>query len=243
MDAQPQPDAASKQDVVQLPDEGLVALARGGDATAFELLMRRHNQRVYRVVRSVLRDGADIEDVMQQAYLSALAHLDQFAGAAQWSTWVCRIAINEALARKRQRSRFANLPEGEDETMADLWPRADLDPERAASSTEFRHLVEEEIDRLPEGTRAVLIMREIEGMSTAETAAILGVADEVVKTRLHRARTSLRERIEARIGEELGEAFGFGNERCDRVVAAVLSIWLEERGAVLPRSPMFRPLP
>jgi RNA polymerase sigma-70 factor (ECF subfamily) len=217
----------------QLPDERLVDLARTGDAAAFELLMRRHNQRVYRVVRGVLRDDADVEDVMQQAYLAAFAHLDQFAGAAQWSTWLCRIAINEAIARNRQRNRFTGSDELE-EAVTDLWQKTGADPERLAAGRELRHLVEHEIDRLPEGLRTVLIMREIEGMTTAETAAVLQVAEDVVKTRLHRARTKLRERMEQRMGEQLGEAFAFGNERCDRVVAAVLA-QLGLPGAPKPR--------
>src|SRR5580765_5528053 len=137
-------------------DAALVSRARARDGSAFELLMRRHNQRVYRVVRSVLRDSDEIEDVIQQAYMQAFLHLDQFGGAARWSTWVCRIAINEALARLRQRGRFVSMD----------------DPERAAAGREFGHMVEEAIDGLPDIYRAVLIMREVEGMSTSEAAEV-----------------------------------------------------------------------
>jgi len=206
-------------------DQDLVTLARGGNAPAFELLMRRHNQRVYRVVRSVLRHDDEVEDVMQQAYLSAFAHLDQFAGAAQWSTWVCRIAINEAIARNRQRSLLASPDEAGEEAVTDLWRQPGADPERLAAGRELRQLVEDEVDRLPEGLRVVLVMREIEGMNTAQTATVLDVAEDVVKTRLHRARICLRQRIERRIGETLGDVFAFGNERCNRLVARVLSHW------------------
>jgi RNA polymerase sigma-70 factor, ECF subfamily len=208
---------------LQVDDDALVARARAGDSGAFELLMRRHNQRVYRVVRSVLRNGDEVEDVMQQAYLAAFAHLDQFAGLSAWSTWLCRIAMNEALARSRQQHRLVCMAETPEEAVSELWPRADADPERAASGRELRELVEAEMDRLPEALRLVLMLREVEGMSTEQTAEVLAVTPEVVKTRLHRARARLRDRFERRIGEGLGTAFAFGHERCDRVVAKVLA--------------------
>jgi RNA polymerase sigma-70 factor (ECF subfamily) len=206
-----------------LPDEALVAQARGGDLVAFELLMRRHNQRVYRVVRSVLRNPAEIEDAIQQAYLSAFAHLDQFKGTAGWSTWLCRIAFNEALGRLRSRGRFVSIDEVSEGVMSETWMTSASDPERAAANHELAQVVEQAIDGLPDIYRAVLIMREIEGMTTAEVADVLDVADEVVKTRLHRARTALRSVVEQRIGQQLKDAYAFGNERCDRVVAGVLA--------------------
>lgn len=205
-------------------DDALVRQARAHDVTAFELLMRRHNQRVYRVVRSVLQDQAEIEDVVQQAYLQAFSHLDQFAGAAEWSTWVSRIAMNEALARLRQRGRFVSMDRANEEDMANI-PTASPndDPERTAAGHEMGRMVEQAVDRLPEIYRAVLIMREIEGMSTTETATVLAVEPEVVKTRLSRARAALRVAIERRVGEQMKTAYTFGNERCDHVVAAVLA--------------------
>jgi RNA polymerase sigma-70 factor (ECF subfamily) len=206
-----------------LTDEELVVRARDNDPSAFELLMRRHNQRVYRVVRSVLRDPADVEDVMQQAYLLAFTHLGQFEGAARWSTWLCRIAINEALARVRQRGRFVSFDEASEDAMTNPGETQHTDPEQLAGGRELQQMVEQAIDRLPEGARSVLVLREIEGMTTAETAAVLDVDETVVKTRLHRARSSLRELIEQQIGEQLSEAFSFGHERCDRVVAGVLA--------------------
>ena len=204
-------------------DEALVERARAHDRAAFELLMRRHNQRVYRVVRSLLRDADEIEDVIQQAYLQAFLHLDQFGGNARWSTWVCRIAINEALARIRQRGRFVSIDAASEEAMADFSKGPDGDPERKAAGREFGAMVEQAIDGLPDIYRSVLILREIEGMTTEETAAVLGVEIDVVKTRLHRARAALRAAIENRVGEQMQSAFTFGNERCDRVVAAVLA--------------------
>ena len=204
-------------------DEPLVERARAHDRAAFELLMRRHNQRVYRVVRSLLRDADEIEDVIQQSYLQAFLHLDQFGGNARWSTWVCRIAINEALARIRQRGRFVSIDAASEEAMADFSKGPDGDPERKAAGREFGAMVEQAIDGLPDIYRSVLILREIEGMTTEETAAVLGVEIDVVKTRLHRARAALRSAIENRVGEQMQSAFTFGNERCDRVVAAVLA--------------------
>src|SRR5580765_828026 len=183
-------------------DAALVSRARARDGSAFELLMRRHNQRVYRVVRAVLRDDDEIEDVIQQAYMQAFLHLDQFGGNARWSTWLCRIAINEALARLRRRGRFVSIEAISEDVMADLPKSSSGDPERVAARREFGHLVEQAIDGLADIYRAVVIMREVEGMTTEETAAILDVEPEVVRTRLHRARASLRTAIEDRIGEE-----------------------------------------
>ena len=204
-------------------DELLVARARARDGAAFELLMRRHNQRVYRVVRSVLRDSAEIEDVIQQAYVQAFLHLDQFGGDARWSTWVCRIAINEALARLRQRGRFVSIEALSEDAMANVSKVPGDDPERATAGREFGRMVEQAIDELPDIYRSVLIMREVEGMSTSEAAAVLDVEPEVIKTRLHRARAALRDAIEDRVGEQMKGTYTFGNERCDRVVAAVLA--------------------
>jgi RNA polymerase sigma-70 factor (ECF subfamily) len=214
--------------VTPLTDEVLVDRARRKEPLAFELLMRRHNQRVFRVVRSVLRDPAEVEDVMQQAYISAFTHLDQFTGAAKWSTWVCRIALNEALATLRHQGKFVSIDSVADDALADgamgtSWKTGEMDPERTAADRELTQLVVADIDRLPDIYRMILILREIEGMSTADTATVLDVDEAVVKTRLVRARAALRGTVEKRIGAEIAEAFSFGNERCDRVVAAVLA--------------------
>jgi len=212
--------------VAQQPDptdEVLVERARARDAAAFELLMRRHNQRVYRVVRSVLRDSSEIEDVIQQAYVQAFLHLDQFEGDARWSTWVCRIAVNEALARLRQRGRFVSIEALSEGAMANVSKVSTDDPERATAGRELGRMVEQAIDELPDIYRSVLIMREVEGMSTGEAAAVLDVEPEVIKTRLHRARAALRDAMEDRVGEQMKSTYTFGNERCDRVVAAVLA--------------------
>jgi len=218
-------DPRAKRDAVDgsASDEALVARARAHDTTAFELLMRRHNQRLYRVVRALLRDGPEIDDVIQQAYLRAFQHLDQYTGAAPWSTWICRIAINEALTRLRQGHRFISIDSASEDGMANRCKAPEADPERAAAGREFGRLVEHAIDALPEMYRAVLIMREIEGMTVVETAAALDVEEGVIKTRLHRARAALRSAIEGRVGEQMENAYTFGNARCDAVVAAVLA--------------------
>jgi RNA polymerase sigma-70 factor (ECF subfamily) len=210
-------------ETVQPTDEALVARARTGDTAAFELLMRRHNRRVYRAVRAVLRDGTDVEDVMQQAYVQAFTHLDQFEGASRWSTWVCRIAFNEALARMRQRGRFVSIDAAKEEAVEDTSRAPLLDPERTAGRRELARLVELELDRLPDIYRAVVMFREVEGLSTADAAQVLGVDEAVIKTRLHRARALLRAAIEERIGTGLEDSYPFDAPRCDRVVAGVLS--------------------
>jgi RNA polymerase sigma-70 factor (ECF subfamily) len=206
-------------------DETLAEQARTGDRSALELLMRRNNRRVYRTVRAVLRDGAEVEDAMQEAYVAAFKHLDQFQGTARWSTWLCRIAYNEALARVRHRRRFVSIDAVNEDGMSgkDAPRTTNVDPERAAGDRELARVLESAIDRLPDIYRSVLVLRQIDGHDVAETAAILEVAEEVVKTRLHRARALLRAELEERIGAQLDAAYAFGNQRCDRVVAAVLA--------------------
>jgi RNA polymerase sigma-70 factor (ECF subfamily) len=204
-------------------DEVLAGRARAGEPAAFELLMRRNNRRVYRTVRAVLRDGAEVEDAMQEAYVSAFTHLDQFQGASRWSTWLCRIAFNEALAHVRRRRRFVSIDATNEATMEGTSKGPSLDPERAAGDRELARVLEGAIDRLPDIYRGVLVLHQLDGHSVAETAEILGVAEEVVKTRLRRARALLRTELEERIGAQLDEAYAFGAECCGRVVAAVLA--------------------
>jgi RNA polymerase sigma-70 factor (ECF subfamily) len=205
-----------------LSDEDIVTRVRAGDSALFEVLMRRHNGRIYRAVRSIVRDEAETEDVMQQAYVSAYAHLDQFAGAATVATWLTRIAVNEALARVRKRGRFVAVdPKAQDEEPMNELSSDDSNPERWAASRELGGLLESAIDRLPESYRTVFVLREVEGLSTAETAECLLLTHELVKVRLHRAKAKLRDDIFARVGRIAGELFSFQAPRCDRVVAAV----------------------
>jgi RNA polymerase sigma-70 factor, ECF subfamily len=209
-----------------LSDEEVVARVLAGDLPLFEVLMRRHNQRLYRTARAIVRDDAEAEDVMQETYVRAYAALGQFEGRAQWATWLTRIAVNEALARVRARGRFVAREATEvmeDDVMAKEPPAVRSEgPEAAASARELGALVEHAIDELPDTYRTVFVLREVQELSTAETAACLDVSEELVKVRLHRARAELRRLMDARLGAATREVFDFHASRCDRVVAAVL---------------------
>jgi RNA polymerase sigma-70 factor (ECF subfamily) len=193
-----------------------------GNTGMFELLMRRYNERVYRAARSIVRDEQEAEDVVQQTYVNAFTHLRQFSGTAQFSTWLTRIAINEALARVRRRGRYEAFDD--DTTNAEQVMSANpvSSPERQAFASELRDLLEEAIDGLPNGLREVFMLREVEGLSTSETAECLEVSSDVVKTRLSRGRAILRRLLIERTGATAPEAFRFYSPRCDRVVAEVL---------------------
>jgi RNA polymerase sigma-70 factor (ECF subfamily) len=205
-------------------DDGLlVERAKHGDPAAYEALMRRHNQRLYRVVRSVLRTGSEVEDTMQDTYLAALRNLDQFEGRAAFGTWLLKIGTNVALARMRQRMRVValdDLPDLDGE-MIELDTVAPT-PEQHASNYEMVGIVEQAIDRLPYDYRQVFVLRTIEALDTFETAEVLGLNEEAVRQRLHRARAMLQADIQRRVGEAMEAAFGFLGHRCDRVVTNVL---------------------
>lgn len=203
-----------------LSDEDIVARVLHGQTALFELLMRRHNQRVYRAARAILRDDREAEDVMQQAYVNAYAHLRQFDGRAQFSTWLIRIAVHEAIARARKRGRYEPLENASGVEM--FMPTSSApDPERQAFGRELGALLESAVDALADGYREVFMLREVDGMSTAETAAVLDLSEDVVKTRLSRARAALRRDLLDRAGATASSAFTFGQARCDRVVAGV----------------------
>jgi RNA polymerase sigma-70 factor, ECF subfamily len=207
----------------QQSDEEIVRQVIAGNTPLFELIMRRYNERLYRAARSITRDDREAEDVMQQAYVNAFTNLRQFKGHAQLSTWLTRITINEALARVRRRGRYEPLDD-ETSNVETLMPwNPTPDPERQAFTGELRDLLESAIDTLPDGAREVFVLRDVEGLSTAETAMSLGVSEDVVKTRLSRARASLRRALLARAGASTADAFRFQRPRCDRVVATVLS--------------------
>jgi RNA polymerase sigma-70 factor (ECF subfamily) len=204
-------------------DEEIVHLVLEGETAMFELLMRRYNERVYRAARAIVRDELEAEDVMQQAYVNAYLHLNQFSGAAQFSTWLTRIAINEALARVRRRGRYEPFDD-ELSNVETLMPRpAEQNPERQALTGELRQLLESAVDTLPGGMREVFVLRDIEGMSTAEVATALDISEDAVKTRLSRGRAALRRVLLERTGATATEAFRFYRPRCDRVVSAVMA--------------------
>ena len=210
-----------------LSDVELVASIRSGDARAMEALMRRHNRALYRTARAILRDDAEAEDAVQEAYIQAYRALGSFRGESRLSTWLVRIAANEALMRRRRRLRAAEvipiaapgsgMDAEREEPMTD-----DTGPEGNALRGEVRRLLEARIDALPEGYRAVFVLRALEELSVEETAAALQLAQATVRTRFFRARSLLRETLARDIDLTLDDAFSFAGERCDRIVAAVL---------------------
>ena len=206
-----------------LSDEQVVTRVLAGQTALFEVLMRRHNERIYRAARAILRDEHEAEDVMQQAYVNAYSHLRQFDGRSKFSTWLTRIAVHEALARARHRGRYMTMDE--DDSVADMPGAFDAapDPERLAISRELGALVESAIDRLPDGAREVFMLRQVEGMSTEEVADALNVSEAVVKTRLSRARGAIRRELFDQAGLAASNTFRFLGPRCDRVVTAVLT--------------------
>ena len=220
-----------------LSDEEVVARVLAGETAMFEIIMRRHNQRLYRVARAILRNDTEAEDVMQDAYVRAYEHLDQFAGRAKFSTWLTRIAVHEALARQHRANRYQELePMSEREgdpmdRLASLAP----DPEQQAAGSEIRRLLEEEVEKLPDTYRAIFMLRDIEELDTSEAAEILEITEENVKVRLHRARAMLRKSLYARAGMERKEAFSFHAVRCDRVVKNVFER-IQKRGSKMENS-------
>lgn len=204
-----------------LPDEAVVKRVLDGQAALFEILMRRHNERVYRTARAIVRDEAEAEDVMQQAYVNAYAHLRQFDGRASFATWLTRITVNEAISRARRRGRYLSMDEN-DGVMNVVPMRTSTDPERQAFAHEMKAILEHAIDALPDGLREVFMLRDVEGLSTAEAAESLGIKEDAVKTRLSRARAALRRDLFERAGASAARSFTFLRPRCDRVVAAVL---------------------
>ncbi|HEX2253506.1 MAG TPA: RNA polymerase sigma factor, partial [Thermoanaerobaculia bacterium] len=207
------------------PDENLVGQARRGEAAGFVALMRRHNRRVFRLARALTGQDAEAEDVVQEAWLRAFRHLDRYEGRGRFSTWLLRIAVHEALARRRHERRFAALePDWEEvPAMSDRAAPHRPTPEDGAANAELRQALAEAVDALPESHRAVFVLRAVEGLSTAEAAAVLGLSEPNVKVRLHRARAALRQHLERRLGEEVVRLWAFDGERCDRAAARVLS--------------------
>ena len=208
-------------------ESDLVRRALSRDGAAFRTIMERHNRRLYRIARAVLRDDSEAEDAVQESYVRAFANLGTFRGDSSLSTWLGRIALNEALGRLRRRRPAAPI-----DTMEVLRTDAQIiqfpnamtaeDPERTMAQREILRLVERATEALPEIFRTVFVTRVIEGMSVQETAELLDIEPETVKTRLHRARHLLRDQLESEIGPVLLDAFPFAGRRCARVTDAVL---------------------
>jgi RNA polymerase sigma-70 factor, ECF subfamily len=204
-----------------LADEEIARRVRAGETALYEILMRRYNQRLYRVARAILHNDAEAEDVMQDAYVRAYEHLDQFAGRAPFSAWLTRIAVHEALARLRLRRRNQPLEDPEGEIAVNI-VSSTPDPEQNAGTSELRALLEEAVLNLPENYRIVVMLRDVEEMTTAETAGALDLTEDNVKVRLHRGHGMVRNWLLERVGTRAREAFPFMGARCNRVVENVL---------------------
>ena len=213
-----------------LDDVELARRIGEGDHLAFETVMRRHNGMLFRVARSILKDDHEAEDALQDAYIDAHRQIRKFRGDSKLSTWLTRIVINEALGRLRKRkgdrvvvplaTASHDSPEHEVSNLGD--PTSET-PEHAVLRTELRRLLEEKIDRLPVAYRTVFIMREVEEMTVEETAACLAIPDATVRSRLFRARALLRESLARELDMATVDVFAFAGERCDRIVAGVLT--------------------
>jgi RNA polymerase sigma-70 factor (ECF subfamily) len=208
-------------------DLALVGRALDRDETAIRAIMKSNNRRLYRIARGILRNDSEAEDVVQETYVRAFTHLESFRGDSSLATWLTRIAMNEAMGRlRRERPSvdWTTLPPGTLEAQIIQFPLSGSaeNPEKAMAQREIQHVVENAIDQLPEAFRIVFITRVIEGMSVEETAEILGLKPETVKTRLHRARALLRDNVERKIGPVVMEAFPFAGKRCERLTDAVV---------------------
>ena len=208
-------------------DALLVQGARDRDEAAIRAIMQHNNRRLFRVARGILRNDGEAEDVVQETYVRAFTHLDSFRGDSSLATWLTRIAMNEALGRlrrERPQVELTSLKPGALEAQIIQFPQSlNLgDPEKSMAQREIQHVVERAIDDLPEAFRIVFITRVVEGMSIEETAELLDLKPETVKTRLHRARSLLRGNVEKRIGPVVMEAFPFAGKRCERLTETVL---------------------
>jgi RNA polymerase sigma-70 factor (ECF subfamily) len=194
-------------------DLTVIERVRTGDTSAFAIIVRRYNQRLYRACRAILRDDSEAEDAVQAAWIKAYRHLDSFRGDAQLTTWLTRIAIREAQDRARKQKPLVALDNQVQVT------DHDANPDRAAFAAELGRLFEKRLDELPDGLRSVLLLRDVLELDTRETADCLKITEEAVRVRLHRARQALADLI----GTGLAETWRFDGERCDRIVMAVLA--------------------
>jgi len=204
----------------ELNDDEVIARVLAGETELYEIIMRRYNERIYRVARAILRDDGESEDVMQDTYVRAYNHLAQFEGRSSFATWLTRIAVNESLQRKKKRQLMDQM-DGEDHIM-ELAALGDS-PEQSYGRQEITGILEEAIAALPDAYRSVFMLREVEEMSTEEAAEALELTEENVRIRLHRGRALLRKLLVGKTGLRVRDAYAFHLSRCDRVVASVLS--------------------
>ena len=210
-----------------LTDEDLVNLARARDEAAVRAITTRYNRRLFRIARSILRNDAEAEDVVQETYVRAFTGLDMFRGDAAFGTWITRIAMNEALGRlRRLRPTVEWETYGANRNQAEIihFPASAVsnDPEKTMAQSEVRAVLEQAIDELPDAFRAVFVARIVEGISVEETADLFGLQPATVKTRLHRARLLLREELDKQLGPALTSSFPFDGQRCDRMTESVV---------------------
>ncbi len=217
--------------------DDLLARARRGEETALRTIVQQNNRRLFRLARSIVRDEHDAEDVVQESYVRAFTHLSEFRGESSLSTWLTRIALNEAYGRLRRRRASVNVENIETAGVTEaqiipfpLWS-SQPDPERSMAQQQINKILERAIDALPEPFRLVLVARLIEDMSIEETAELLGLRPQTVKTRLHRARALLRGDLERRVGPLLTDVFPFDGARCQRMADAVVARLREMGGA------------
>lgn len=219
----------ARLDYGELGEGELVQRAKKGDREAFRAIMQRSNQRLFRVARGVMRDEAEAEDIVQEAYARAFAKIEAFRGDSSILTWLTRITLNEANGRLRKRRLTVGLEHVElaqnSGAHVIMFPNRDpaASPENDVARMQVRRLIEAAIDELPEAFRVVFILRDVEGCSVAETAESLGLQPETVKTRLHRARARLRAALSDTLATTMSEAFPFLGARCQRITEAVLS--------------------
>ena len=228
-------------------DLSIVRRVVAGDRSAFELLMRRHNRRLYRLARATLHNDADAEDALQEAYLSAYRSISQFRGDSALLTWLSRLVLNECFARLRRETRRQNVI-----PMVDPGTHVDIDvmnaddfnsPDRAAARAELRALLERKLDELPDVFRVVFVLRSVEEMSIEETAQCLAIPEATVRSRHFRAKNLLREALVQEVDLIERDLFEFGGAQCDRVVAGVLARIASEQdggGSHEPRDPLQR---
>ena len=209
-------------------ERDMVMRARRRDEDAIRVIIQRNNRRLYRIARGILGDDAEAEDAVQETYLKAFLHLDEFRGEAAIGTWLCRIVMNEALDRLRRRRPTVDwtimedngkLRRGNHQSCRLVRGRTRSAPQR---SIKFSALLEQAIDELPDEFRLVLVARAVEEMSVEETASLLDIRPETVKTRLHRARQRLRASLEAKVGPVLKDVFPFEDPRCARIADNVV---------------------
>jgi RNA polymerase sigma-70 factor, ECF subfamily len=215
---------------VTVSDAELVPRIARADHGAFETLMRRHNGKLFRVARAILKEDGEAEDALQDAYLEAYRHIGEYRGEAQVGTWLTRIVVNQSLMRLRKRKRdHVVVPFGDPNADPPGNAEADVPDEKGESPTsatlrsEIRHILERRIDELPDAFRTVFVMRDVEDMTVHETAECLSIPAATVRTRLFRARALLREALARDIDAGTVDVFGFAGERCDRIVAGVLA--------------------